>query len=82
MPLQNRACSKDALAGSVSSSMPNESSPPLVAATMSGRSRRSAPEVTDQFYAGGRKKFSNKGAPERPSQRPSRASVPRLPTSV
>ena len=39
----------------------------------------------DQFYAGGRKKFSNKGAPERPSrasvpsvrpERPSRASVP------
>jgi Transcriptional regulatory protein, C terminal len=39
--------------------MPNESSPPLVAATMSGRSRCAGPEFMDEYYIEWRKKFSN-----------------------
>src|ERR1700684_2489245 len=60
MPLQNSACSKDALADSTSSSMPKESSPPLVAAAMSGRSGCPAPEVMIQSSTARRKKFSNR----------------------
>src|ERR1700735_1951122 len=59
MPLQNSACSRDALAGSVSSSIPTESSPPRVAATMSGLSEGTAPESMRRYYTDGRKKFSN-----------------------
>ena len=65
MPLQNSACSRDASAGSISSSIPKELSPPRVAATMSGRSGGAAPEFMDVSYTGWRKKFSNSD-PRRP----------------
>jgi len=59
MFLQNSACSNEAVSASASFSMPSELSPPLVAATMSGRSRRVSLGSMVQSYRERRKKISN-----------------------
>src|ERR1700676_965374 len=76
---QNSACAREAVSGSASSSMPTESSPPLVAATISGLSLPASPGSMIPFYIDQCKKFSNTlpivmTMPEGPANRP--ASVP------
>src|SRR5580704_13170592 len=60
MFLQNKACSIVAVAGSGSSSIPSEFSPPRVAATMSGRSGGASLVLMIQCYPAWRKKISNR----------------------
>src|ERR1019366_10703250 len=73
---QNSACSKEADSGSASSSMPTESSPPLVAATISGLFSPASPRFMVSVYIDHRNKFSNRvpivlrmpEGPEKPSE--------------
>src|SRR5450755_3529263 len=59
MFFQKSACSREAVDGSASSSMPREASPPLVAATMSGRPSAGASRLMVSSYATRHKNISN-----------------------